>query len=381
MATAATNRAQVRYSTETTWGETPGGQPVTELRITSESLQHQKDTRVSRIVVSDRQRTDVLEVGQSATGAIDFELSYGDWEAFFESVLFDTISSATVSFASTVFGVSTITRSGAGDGYTVFLPDQWIKIDTGGGVNDNAVVKVVSATSTVLTFTGSTLIASTISANITGRRLRNGVTETSFYIETDFSDISAVKYFTGMEASQLSMNSAADEIVTGTFSMIGKAGAIASATVASAVVSAGANTPMTGTSNVLDLREGNAPLSTAVQSVGMTVQNNLRALRKIGSKPAFGIGTGGVDVTGTLNAYFEDVTLYQKFINHGESSLSFKFKDIGGNFIVVTIPSVYYTAGNPQITGQDADVFVPLEWTARKDPAHGYTVQLDFLPS
>ena len=380
MATAETNRGQVRYSTEATWGETPGGQPVTELRITSESLQHQKDTRISQIVVSDRQRADVLEVGQSAIGDIGFELSYADWEAFFESALFGAIASAKVAYVSTVFAASTITRAGAGAGYTVFVADQWVKVASP-STNDNAVAKVVSATSTVLTITGTTLATGTVSANIIGRRLRNGVTEKSFFIEADFSDITAVKYFSGMEVSQATLNARADEIVTGAFSMIGEAGAIASATVASTVTSAGTNTPMTGTANVLDLREGNAALATAVQAIDMTIQNNLRALRKIGSKPAFGIGAGGVDVTGTVNAYFEDITLYQKFINHTESSLSFKFKDVSGNFVVVTIPSVYYTAGDPQITGQDADVFVALNFTARKDPTFGYTVQLDFLPA
>jgi len=379
MPTADTNRGQVRYSTETMWGEVPGGQPVSELRITSESLQHQKDTRISQIVVSDRQRSDVLEVGQSAIGDIGFELSYGDWEAFFESAVFNTIASATLSSASAVFGASTITVS-AGINFPTFAKDQWIKIGTA-GANDNAVVKVVSTTSTVLTFTGSTLIASAISANITGRRLRNGTTEKSFFIETDFSDIEAVKYFTGMEASQVLLSAAADEIVTGSFSMIGGAGAVVSTSVASSVTSAGRNTPMTGTANVIDLREGGAPMITAVQSIRMTIQNNLRALRKVGSKPAFGIGAGGVDVTGTLKAYFEEISLYQKFINHTNTSLSFKFKDVSGNFVVVTIPSVYYTTGDPQITGQDADVFVNLQWVARRDPIAGYTVQLDFLPA
>ncbi|HEX9770433.1 MAG TPA: phage tail tube protein, partial [Kiloniellales bacterium] len=177
------------------------------------------------------------------------------------------------------------------------------------------------------------------------------------------------------------LSAAADEIVTGTFSMIGAAGAVVSTSVASSVTSAGRNTPMTGTANVIDLREGGAPMITAVQSIRMTIQNNLRALRKVGSKPAFGIGAGGVDVTGTLKAYFEEISLYQKFINHTNTSLSFKFKDVSGNFVVVTIPSVYYTSGDPQITGQDADVFVNLQWVARRDPIAGYTVQLDFLPA
>lgn len=382
MATADTNRGQVRFSAESTWGETPATPATTELRITSETMRHNKGTVVSQQVVSDRQRADILEVSVDAEGDIGYELSYANWEAFFESALFNTIASATVAQASTTFAASSITGA-AGTDYTTFVADQWIKIDANGNANDGAVAKIVSRTSTVITVTGTTLTANVGSANVTGRRLRNGTTEKSFFIEVDFSDITAVKYFTGMEVTQATMNVPADRIVTGVFSMIGSGGAVASATVASTVVtSAGTQTPMTGTANVLNVREGGAALATAVQSIDMTIANNLRALRKIGSKPAFGIGVGGVDVTGTLNAYFEDITLYQKFINHTESSMSFGFKDVSGNRVIVTIPSIYYSSGgDPQITGQDADVFVNLIWQARKDPTYGYTVQMDFLPA
>jgi hypothetical protein len=381
MAQADTNRGQVRYSSESTWGETPASPATKELRITSESLSHEKTTVVSDEVISDRQRAAVLEVGQSAGGDIGFELSHGDFEPFFEAALFDTIASTTVAQASTTFAASTITGA-AGTDYTALIADQWVRIEANGNANDGAVVQVVSRTSTVLTITGSTLTSSVASANVTGRRLRNGTTKKSFFIEADFSDITAVKYFTGMRVDQVAVNVNTDQIVTGTFSFVGKAGATASTTVASTVVaSAGTNTPMTAAANVVNLMEGGAALGTSVQSLDFTVANNLRAQRKVGQKPALGVGVGGVDVTGNLNAYFEDITLYQKFINHTESSLSFRFKDASGNVIVVTVPSLYYTAGDPQITGQDADVFVNLGWTARKDPTNDYTIQLDFLPA
>ena len=381
MATADTNQAQLRYAAEASWGETPATPATTALRITSEGLAHTKSVVVSQEVVSDRQRAAILEVGQSAGGNISFELSYGDFEPFFEGALFDTIASATVAQASTTFAASSITGA-AGTDYTPFKPDQWLRIKADGNANDGAVVQVVSRTSTVITTTGSTLAAGVASANVTGRRLRNGTTEKSFFIEADFTDIAAVKYFTGMTVDQAQITIAADGVVTGSFSLTGKAGAVASATVASTVVaSAGTNTPMTAAANVVNLMEGGAGLATAVQSLDFNIANNLRAQRKVGQKPAFGAGAGGVDVTGRLNAYFEDIALYQKFLDHTETSLSFRLVDAAGNAIVVTVPSIYYTAGDPQITGQDSDVFVDLTWTARKDTANGYTAQMDFLPA
>jgi hypothetical protein len=382
MAVAETNRGQARFSTESTWGETPATPLTRELRITSESLIHDKNTVVSEIVISDRQRADILEVGQSASGDINYELSYGDWEEFFESSFYNTIASATVLDSSTTFTASTVTMGSTGTDLTTFVADQWVRFYTPGVANDGAVAQIVSRTSSVLTITGTTLTATVVSANVTGRRLRNGTTEKSFFIEVDFDDITAVKWFNGMVVGTQTMNAAVDSIVTGSWSFVGKAGNTASTTQASTVITtAGTETPMTATANVINLKEAGIVLSTCVQSIDLTIENNIRAIRCIGSKPAKDLGAGGVDVTGTMNVYLEDITLYNKMINHTETSLSFEFKDVTGNSIVMTIPSLYYTSGDPTISGQDADVLMPMAWQARKDPTNSYTVQVDFLPA
>jgi hypothetical protein len=86
-----------------------------------------------------------------------------------------------------------------------------------------------------------------------------------------------------------------------------------------------------------------------------------------------------VDVTGTLNAYFEDDVMYQKFLNHTQSSLTITLTDAGGNTIVITLPRIYYTKGPVNITAGNEDVMVPLEFTALRDPTTNLTIAMDFI--
>jgi hypothetical protein len=384
MPLAETNRVQVRYAQESTWGETPSTPATTEVRITSESLTHNKETIVSEEIRSDRQRIALLEVSVSAEGDFGYELAYSAFETFFANGLRNSISSATVSLASCTVGASSITGPTGTDFVANFAAGQFVILKSSGNSSHNGVVaQIDSLTSTVLTTVGTTLTASVLtSAAVTGRTLTNGTTKNSYFVEVDFDDITAVKYFTGMRIGSFSLSAAAQQIVTGVFSWMGEQGFTASTTVASSVVtSANQTTAITGAANVLNVFENSGDVGVAVQAFEVNVNNNMRARPQIGQKGSAEHGDGGVDVTGNLNVYFENISLYEKFINHTESNLALKMKDADGNYIIVSMPSVYYSSGAPAGTGQDQDVFLSMDYTAIKDSTKGYTIRMDFLPA
>lgn len=375
MAQSETNRAVVRFARESSWGEAVSSPTGTEARITSESLGGQKQTIVSNEVRSDRQRTAIIEVGQSADGDVNYELSWSDFESFFETALRGTIASTRVTNTSTVFAASTL----SGANYSGFEAGQSVRID--GGHHDGAVAEVVSANASVMTITGTTLTASTVSANVNGRTLVNGTTKTSYFIEAGFDDIGAVKYFNGMRIANMSLSVQSQQIVTGVFSFQGKqAFASAVSTVTGSTVSAGTNLPMNAANDVAEIVENGAAIGIAVNSLSLSLNNNMRTRPQVGSKFTAEPGDGGLDVTGSLEAYFENVTLYKKMLDHTSSSIKLRFDDDAGNVIVVRLPSVKYAAGNPNVSGQDADVFLPLDFTAFRDATEGDTIRMDFLP-
>ena len=81
------NRVQLAYVAESTFGEKEEGSDLQILRYNSESLKQDMATTISEEIRSDRQISDVARIGLSASGAIDFELSYGSHDDFLKAAL------------------------------------------------------------------------------------------------------------------------------------------------------------------------------------------------------------------------------------------------------------------------------------------------------
>lgn len=86
------NLSSIAYVPETVWGTTPATPALKLMRITGESISHAKDTVVSAEVRSDRQVSDMPEVGSAANGGINFELSYTAFQPFIEAAMFNTLA-------------------------------------------------------------------------------------------------------------------------------------------------------------------------------------------------------------------------------------------------------------------------------------------------
>ena len=92
-ATADTNRVSLFISPEDDdcWGGTPDTGPLApkayELRMTGETLVHNKQTVVSETIRTDRMRDTLSEVAVSVEGDINFELSFRDWELMLQGAL------------------------------------------------------------------------------------------------------------------------------------------------------------------------------------------------------------------------------------------------------------------------------------------------------
>jgi hypothetical protein len=91
-ATGDSNRAQMRYAVETVVGTTPTG-PLTNLRMTGESVNSARSTTTSAEIRSDAQISDLITTGESASGTINFEPSAGEYDPFLAAMLRGTWSS------------------------------------------------------------------------------------------------------------------------------------------------------------------------------------------------------------------------------------------------------------------------------------------------
>lgn len=375
---ADANRAKIKYVLETSFGTTPVGPSMKEVRLTGESLSHNKTTVLSEELRSDRQRSSLIETAANAGGDVSIELSHNTYDDFIEAALQGTfVTVSTV--VSAVFTASTIA---VGSTVAAALEvGQFFRV-SGAGSN-NGIMRVASKTPTVITVEGGTFaVATTVASTvIRGKTVTNGTTKRSFTIEREYEDLGMFFQATGMNINTMAMTIASNAIATGSFSFIGKEGFFSSTTVASAVVAAPTTDVLNSTRNVGSIYESDfsATLVTALRQITLNINNNLREQQAVGSRTAVGIGNGSVEVTGQLDAYFNNIVLAKKFVDHTESLLSFRFTDAAGNVNVITLDRVFFSNGNAPAAGLNQDIISTMEFSAIRDPVTGKTIRWDVL--
>lgn len=374
------SRVQLYYVEESVFGTTPAS-ALTEMRFTGEGLGLDLNTVQSNEIRDDRQVTDVTTVGQEAVGDVNWELSYGTYDTFFESALYGQWGTAlTVTDTDISAANSDSSFNSAGSGFPAFVVGQWIQVSGFATAANNGFFRVVSRTASKIVVNGTlTDEAATPSVTIDGQMLRNGVTRTSFTLEKHFADITQFQSFTGMIVGNMSLSVEANAILTGVFNFMGLASALTQATVGTgAANAANTNAVMNASSNVGDLYEGGSLVSGVYfQSLTAALNNKLRPQNAIGSLPHIGIGAGTIELTGTLNAYFATNALMDKYLGSTTSSFSFRVSDAAGNAYIITFPKIKFTNGQVLAGGIDQDVMAAMEWQAVRDPTTDCMIQID----
>jgi len=182
--------------------------------------------------------------------------------------------------------------------------------------------------------------------------LKVGVDPIFFSIEDAFEDVQKYRLFSGMAVSGLQVSIAPNQMVTTTFTMVGRDGVVSETSSAGTVISPSANQPFDSFSGEVSI--GNVGSSSAVNNISQiefNIQNNIEPTFVVGSPTTPQLEFGRANVEGTLTAYFEDLDLIDRFIDEIESELSVSVNDPSGNN--------EYTFMFPRIKINSADV--PLE--------------------
>lgn len=116
------SQTRLAYITEVTYGTTPASPVFKNQRFTSESLNANIENRVSNEIRADRNVTDLIQVGSEAGGSVDFELSYGSFEDWLESLMYGTWASNILKNGNTQksFTIEKTFEAGATDQYHRF---------------------------------------------------------------------------------------------------------------------------------------------------------------------------------------------------------------------------------------------------------------------
>ena len=226
--------------------------------------------------------------------------------------------------------------------------------------------------------------------SIKGSVLRNpgdvaDITPQSFTLQQSFNDVQKHFLQNGMRAGTFSLDVSTGAIVTGSIAFQGKETSVLATDKLGlapyVALETTATEVMNATTNVGNLTKNGAVLSTAVQSITMEGDASLRNQNAVGSKYPRGIGTGRFNLTGTLTAYFEDLSMYNHFLDHDTISIGWDFTDLDGNVYFYTIPAIKITSDPISPTGIDEDVMEEMEWSALRDPQTACMLQVDRFSS
>lgn len=172
--------------------------------------------------------------------------------------------------------------------------------------------------------------------------LKIGTTPKFFSFEDAANDIDQFRLFTGMSVSTLNVSIAPNQMVTGTFDMVGKTmtQAATTASTGGAPTASSTNAPFDSYSGTIE--DGGSGLA-IVTSLDFSLTNSFAPTFVIGSDSAQELEFGRAIVEGTMTVYYEDATLINKFLNETESSLSVSVDDpTGASSYTFDFPRVKY---------------------------------------
>lgn len=181
-----------------------------------------------------------------------------------------------------------------------------------------------------------------------------------------------------VELTALLMGAAGNAIATTTTASTGEldwgAATLTGGVTATAPIARTTNPVLSGSSNVGQIYQDATLMQERFKTLGLSIKNNLRGKDAIGEIGAFEIGWGTIDVTGNLEAYFRDNTLYRQLVNHETTGIGFMLTGADGAAIGVTLPAVKFGSGDPQATAINTDVMLKTDYTAIMDETLGCTI-------
>lgn len=312
-----------------------------------------------------------IPVGASVR-VVGFQGAAGDLITATASGIADT----TVDF--TTLGVSDgewlkIGGDGAGNQFATAANNSWARVAKGGVTAHAITFDVLPVGWGVDAGTGKTV--QIFMADF----LTNGTTQRAFSFERQQQDIAVPSYetFNGHEVDTFSLDFKSASVITGSFGYTGRGAPAALTTRAAGAsdVAAAAYPVLNAAANVGRLMEAGVVTTTLIEELGFDLKNNLARDTAVGTVGAANVRDGEIGLSGTLSAYFGDITLINKVLSDTVTSLMVRAGRSDGNreSILLDIPEVKLS-GTAPVSGKNASRMFNGTYDAFRHPTLGYTM-------
>lgn len=395
---ASSSRAQLRYIKESQFGITPTTGNAVNLRMTGESLDFAITKEDSKEIRSDRQTTSMNPVSAQATGGYQFELSYKEYDPFLESVFQSAftvfgVNGVGAAFDATI-SATEITADAPTSGASIFTNlqlGQWFRLITSDPADTNygklfRVSTTVAPTATIITLDTTTpgSVEVVTGAQVQTSRLTNGVVQSSFTLERALEDVGQYFAYRGMTPSKVDLSLASESLITGSFDFLGKDVIRDTSTALPGTPVESQTYEITNAATGIGkLYEFGAPVTdTFIKSLSVSVDNSLRAQTALGTLGLIGVGSGTIKVTGSIEVYFSNGNMYDRFVDNINTGVIAAVQDAEGNGYVLSMPKVNLSSGKIMAGSRDTDIMATFDFMALADvenavPALRKTLFLD----
>ena len=307
-----------------------------------------------------------------ADGDINGEFSYGTYDVWLEAGLMSDVWEASDGAVVSSADVDAETSGNklTGTAVNAIAKGEFIKVTGFANDANNGVFYVDDDGSDEITVVGSADLVdeddatvSILRGNAGSNSITNGTTERTFHIQRQYTDIDdTFSLFTGMGVESIGLSIPTNGICTCSFGFVGKDEASKTVTAIEEPTVATSTEVLSSVDDVKWVLENNAVF--AVVSADLSITNNIRPRLEVGSIGPKELAYGRVEVSGSITAYFADNTVFDKWLNQTDSSLSLSFQDSAGNAYVIELPRVRYSDGIRAAEGTNTDVIMRLPFEA-----------------
>jgi hypothetical protein len=162
-------------------------------------------------------------------------------------------------------------------------------------------------------------------------------------------------------------------MVTGSFNLLAKEVVAMTGTPLDAEPTASqSELPFDGFSGTI--KEGGTTIG-LVTGLDFQLQNSLEALFVLGNRNAAGITAGRSNLTGTLSCFFQDTTMFNKFVNETVSSVEVVLGNGTTKSYTITIPRLVYSGSDTAVSGE-GPITLAMPFQALLDPTEGTNLKI-----
>lgn len=360
----SSNQLRIAFIEESTFGSTPSTPNMLTINSTGHGLGNQNKFDQDPTIRSDRNVTDLVRMDRTAGGSINYALRYSS-DSGAESTLLryalqsgpETASASTTSASNTA---TTITLQSASN----LSVGDIVRIRTGSSVL-LGYFPILSIAGSVITIDGT--ITSGQAAGLTvvrGAKMKNGTTQKSMSVEIGYVNTGLYEVFSGCVVDAMDFSVATEQMITGSYTIIGKAGSGVSTSPISGATYAAASTTtvMESVDHIPNFRVGG--VNYAARSISVNLANGGEPQKAIGTLGVTAVRSGTFTVKGQIACYFSSITEYNKMIAATASSFLMVTQDTAGNAYSWYMPTVKYGGVSVPVSGQDTDVIMTLDYQA-----------------